>query len=288
MSLPFDHIVVLDFESTCKEGTPPDPQEIIELPSVLVSLEERAVVDAFETFVRPVHHPRLDPFCTELTSIRQEQVDGAPGFLDAYAMHRAWLSGHGLLAAGEGPRRRDGSGEPDRFVFVTCGDWDLSTMLPAQCAASQLPVTELPRVYRRWCNIKKPFGAAFQRDKGFGMPTMLESLGLELQGRHHRGIDDCHNIARIALALVERGAVLDVTGKLPPSRYPALSVRLRRGDEVHPAVLAKRSIASLLGLASGVFRTRIGEVRTADGTAVTDDVLAELRDEVVLDATAGS
>ena len=34
-------------------------------------------------------------------------------------------------------------------------------------------------------------------DKKFGMPQALEHLGIDLQGTHHRGIDDARNIAAI-------------------------------------------------------------------------------------------
>ena len=37
------------------------------------------------------------------------------------------------------------------------------------------------------------------------MPHMLELTGLELEGRHHSGIDDSRNIARVALKLLEEG-----------------------------------------------------------------------------------
>jgi inhibitor of KinA sporulation pathway (predicted exonuclease) len=139
MSAAFDRLVVLDFEATCQPGTPPSPQEVIEFPSVLVSLRDRAVVDSFGTFVRPVHHPTLSAFCTELTTIRQEDVDAAPVFADVLAAHRAWLEGHDLF---------DSQGR-ERFAFVTCGDWDLQTMLPVQCAAAGVPIAGLPRAYRR-------------------------------------------------------------------------------------------------------------------------------------------
>lgn len=36
------------------------------------------------------------------------------------------------------------------------------------------------------------------------MPEMLELMGLELEGRHHSGIDDAQNIAKVAIALLER------------------------------------------------------------------------------------
>lgn len=267
MTNAFDKLVVLDFEATCQPGGAPAPQEIIEFPSVLVSLRERAVLDEFSSFVRPVHHPGLSEFCTELTGIRQEDVDGAPTFLEVLARHQAWLAGHGLLGPADAPR----------FAFVTCGDWDLATMLPVQCAAVGLGMHELPRVYRRWINIKKIYVERMRTSKGDGMPAMLRGLGLELEGRHHRGIDDCHNIARIALALAARGGSFEHTGRLSSSHYPELPLELRWRDQVQTAVLRKRSVPSLLGLASGLFRTKMTRVFTADGVEVTDEEqLAEL------------
>ena len=41
------------------------------------------VVDEFASFVRPVRHPQLTAFCTELTSITQAQVDAARAELRA-------------------------------------------------------------------------------------------------------------------------------------------------------------------------------------------------------------
>jgi ERI1 exoribonuclease 3 len=271
MPSPFEHVVVLDFEATCQPGAPPDPQEIIEFPSVLVSLVDDAVIDEFSSFVRPVHHPRLSQFCSELTSIQQPDVDAAEPFLAVLAAHRAWLTNHDLLGPG-----------PPRFAFVTCGDWDLATMLPVQCAASALKINTLPLAYRRWCNIKTVFAAMSTRSKGFGMPTMLRTLGLELEGRHHRGIDDCRNIARIALALHARGATLDVTGRLSASHYPELPLTLHWHDLSATAVLRKRSLPALLGLACGLFHTQVVQAWTADGTILTDDLLLELTDDTTL------
>lgn len=39
-----------------------------------------------------------------------------------------------------------------QFLFVTCGDWDLKTMLPSQCALENLQV---PPYCKMWLNIKK-------------------------------------------------------------------------------------------------------------------------------------
>lgn len=268
MRTSYDRLVVLDFEATCQPGAPPVPQEIIEFPSVIVSLPDRAVGDSFSSFVRPVHHPTLSAFCTELTSIRQQDVAAAPTFPEVLAAHQAWLKKHDLL---------DSDGR-ERFAFLTCGDWDLQTMLPAQCAASGLSVAALPRAYRRWINIKKVFLSVTKKAKSLGMPAMLRALGLELEGTHHRGIDDCHNIARIALALAARGARFEITSKLAASHYPELSLELQWRDRVLPAVLRKRHLASLLGLASGLFRAKLSRAYGPDGAELTDDLLAELPD----------
>jgi len=38
---------------------------------------------------------------------------------------------------------------------------------------------------------------------------MLEWCALELEGRHHSGIDDARNIAKVAMKLVEQGFVFN-------------------------------------------------------------------------------
>ncbi|MEN9576703.1 MAG: hypothetical protein RL514_4558 [Verrucomicrobiota bacterium] len=52
--------------------------EIIEIGAVAVRAEDGVPLAEFQSFVRPVRHPRLTPFCTQLTSIQQTDVDGAP------------------------------------------------------------------------------------------------------------------------------------------------------------------------------------------------------------------
>ena len=198
------YLIVLDFEATCDSPERPSPQEIIEFPSVLLTTKTLEVVDTFEAFVRPYHHPVLSPFCRALTGIRQEEVDRGSLFNDVLAEHLAWLNSHGL------PLTEDAAGPS--YTFVTCGDWDLATMLPAQCHAAVPPIDLVPWPYRRWINIKRVFRAVCGQ-KPNGMTGMLRALGLDLIGRHHRGIDDCHNIARIVRALLERGGTLERSGE---------------------------------------------------------------------------
>lgn len=50
--------------------------------------------------VRPTEHPRLDPFCSELTGIGQPQVDRAPLLAEALPSFEAWLCGLGVPLGG--------------------------------------------------------------------------------------------------------------------------------------------------------------------------------------------
>lgn len=204
---PFEYYVVLDFEATCDRGKAPEPQEIIEFPSVLLSGETFEVLDEFRSFVRPKYNRLLSPFCLELTGITQDQVNGANLFPAVLADHMAWLGGNSLCLWPED------SGAS--FSFILCGDWDLLTMFPSQCRVCQPPIDHIPHAFRQWINIKKHFAAWHGTEKAPGMAGMLRKLKLKLTGRHHSGIDDCHNIAKIARYLAENGVELSATTELP-------------------------------------------------------------------------
>ena len=69
--------IVMDVEATCWErGTDLNSQEIIEIGAVKLdgSLE---LLGQFDSFVRPLQRARLSQFCTNLTTITQEDVESA-------------------------------------------------------------------------------------------------------------------------------------------------------------------------------------------------------------------
>ena len=96
-------------------------------------------------------------------------------------------------------------------LFVTCGDWDLKTMLPNQLSISDADYGldeqgNLIAPYNRWINIKTPFRKHVELPRvNIGMAGMLKKLKLDLVGRHHSGIDDCKNILRIIQTMREGG-----------------------------------------------------------------------------------
>ena len=200
LSAKIDYFLVLDFEATCEDKAKMKPQEIIEFPVLKVNAQTMKVESTFHSYVQPTAHPILTPFCTELTGITQEMVNGQPILQEVLKEFHKWMSVNGLL-------------DPSvNSCFVTCGDWDLKTMLPSQCKNFKLSI---PHYFRRWVNIKRIFEEA-TGEKNKGMPGMLRHLGLQLEGRHHSGIDDSRNIAHILAKLAEIQPNIQPTMQLPP------------------------------------------------------------------------
>lgn len=186
-------LCVLDFEATCWDNNskPKQQMEIIEFPSILYEIDEekntQTFISKFAKYVKPCINPTLTAFCTDLTGITQSTVNSAETFKDVYTQHIKWLKTHVPFDS--------------IFLFATCGHWDLATQLPRDIKHHKL---KLHSYYTSYINVKDEFEIFYQK-KAKGMTGMLDALGLKLEGRHHSGIDDTHNIAKIMLYLIENG-----------------------------------------------------------------------------------
>jgi len=170
------YYLVVDLEATTSDdgSLPPEHMETIEIGAVLVDGQALAVVDEFQSFVRPVRHPRLLPFVTKLTSITQALVDSAPLFPEAFAALRARLIDH-----------------RHPLVFASWGRYD-RIQLERDCTLHGVPNNMPPHL-----NLKTEFTKVQGLKKKLGMAEALKLCGLKLEGAHHRGIDDARNIARM-------------------------------------------------------------------------------------------
>jgi len=132
----------------------------------------------YQTFVRPKLNPFLSDFCTELTSIRQRDIDLAPDFPSALADFVEWTERY------------------VPFVLASWGDYDRK-QLHEDC---ELHGLEYP--FGKHVNLKKAFARLEGRCKQCGMRQALRMLQIPLDGTHHRGIDDARNIAKIVDARI--------------------------------------------------------------------------------------
>ena len=122
-------------------------------------------------------HPltlRLSDFCKSLTSIRQEDVDGADEFPAVFRRFVDWIG-------------------PDPFVLCSWGAYDLN-QIRTDCKRHGLA---MPAAFENHVNVKQEF-ARLRNVRPCGMARALKHAGLSLEGTHHRAIDDVRNIAKLA------------------------------------------------------------------------------------------
>jgi inhibitor of KinA sporulation pathway (predicted exonuclease) len=105
------------------------------------------------------------------------------------------------------------------YFPVACIDirrpWDCAKFLRMQCYYNDI---EYPRWARKWINIRKEFSNFYStRPCGkirsylyvfiirccSGIIKMLAHVGLTFEGRHHSGLVDATNIARVAIELLQ-------------------------------------------------------------------------------------
>jgi inhibitor of KinA sporulation pathway (predicted exonuclease) len=174
-------INIVDVEATCWDGQPPPGQvsEIIEIGLTVVDLTENTRLGKHRILVRP-RRSRVSEFCTELTSLTQEEVDGGVSFQEACR----------LLATEH---------ESNRRPWASWGDYDRKQFL-RQCKDTEYPFSS------DHTNAKLRFTEAHNLRKRPGMAQALQIAGLKLEGRHHRGDDDSWNIAALVLHLRSRNA----------------------------------------------------------------------------------
>lgn len=180
MRIPNAFYLVIDLEATCSNdgSVPRHEMEIIEIGAVLQNARTFETESEFQTFVRPVRHPRLTAFCTGLTSITQDQVDTAPLFPQALASMKEWMDGF------------------EDALFCSWGDYDRFQFLQdCQCHGVEYPFSS------GHLNLKEAFSKSLSTRRRFGVDGALRRLGLVLEGTHHRGLDDARNIARIVRAV---------------------------------------------------------------------------------------
>jgi inhibitor of KinA sporulation pathway (predicted exonuclease) len=164
-----DRVLVVDVEATCWEGTPPEGQtnEIIEIGVCELDVLTTERVSKRSILVRP-ERSTVSPFCTELTTLTQDQVDQGVTFVEACRLLRKDF------------------GAKDR-VWASYGDYDRKQF-------------ERQGTYPfgpRHVNVKTLFALTRALPREVGMAQAMELAGLPLEGTHHRGDDDAWNIAAL-------------------------------------------------------------------------------------------
>ena len=183
-----DQILVVDVESTCWDGQPPqgEESEIIEIGACLLNTANGERTEKTSILVRP-ERSRVSPFCTELTTLTQAQVDTGVSFAEACEQLKRQF-------------------RLNVRIWASYGDYDRQ-MFDRQCKAFWIRYP----FGKGHVNVKSLFALTCGLQREIGMSSAIEKLGLPLLGTHHRGDDDAWNIAGILWRILQsaRAELLD-------------------------------------------------------------------------------
>lgn len=172
--------IILDLEATCWEKRDKQPNEIIEIGAVCIN-EEKQIISEFNRFVKPTVHTMLSDFCTELTSITQQQVDDAQLFPIVLEEFQNWILSFGV-----------------EYLLCSWGFYD-RVQFKNDCELHGLATDWL----ESHISLKHQY-AIIRQTRSMGMKNALKNEKITLVGTHHRGIDDAKNIAKIFIKLFDK------------------------------------------------------------------------------------
>lgn len=172
--------IIYDLEATCWRSPKPRQVEIIEIGAVKVN-EKLEIIDEFCEFILPIVHPKIDRFCTKLTSITQEDVDPADNFDVVVQRFEEWMSPQAAPT-----------------VLLSWGEFD-----KRQFAAD----AKLHNMDLNWLKYWACMQSHYSKYKGaknqIGLKNALKLEGLEFNGTQHRAIEDARNMAELFIKVAK-------------------------------------------------------------------------------------
>jgi len=184
-----DKLIVIDIEATCWDTDPPPGQEaeIIEIGVCVLDVQTGQRVAQQSILIRP-EHSEVSPFCTELTTLTQSEVNGGVSFEHACRiLRRKYRSA-------------------DR-TWASYGDYD-RRQFEKQCRERAI-VYPFASTH---LNIKNLAALTCGWPREVGMLRAMSLLKLPVEGTHHRGVDDAWNTGLILSTLI-----LQRRGELAPA-----------------------------------------------------------------------
>jgi inhibitor of KinA sporulation pathway (predicted exonuclease) len=182
-------INVVDIEATCWANDVEKPagqlSEIIEVGVCTLDVATLSVQEPRGILTFPIDS-EVSLFCTKLTTLTADKIRAEGVELGAACLYLR-----------EFRKSRE-------HIWASYGDYD-RRMFAENCKRREIPY---PFGARHW-NVKSMAAVAFGWPAEVDMAVALARMGLELEGTHHRGVDDAANTARILAELIRgmRGAI---------------------------------------------------------------------------------
>lgn len=174
-------VVIFDIEASCedREINPYYNMETIEIGAVKII--DNKISEEFQILIEPEYIQSLTPFCEQLTGITFADLKGQPKFTEAI------IDFHNFIK--------------DCDIY-SCGDFDRKFLTKELKEKGETYEHELIKnaINSYHKDLKKNY-TKFTNKKKAGMIGMARELGIVLEGKHHRGLDDSKNLAKIYIEL---------------------------------------------------------------------------------------
>ena len=169
------NFIIFDLEATCWEGSPNGiEQETIEIGAICLN-RYGEFLGSYNRFIKPILNPYLSPFCKELTTITQEEINRAKTFPVVIEEFQDWAEIY----------------END-YLLCSWGSFDKKMLIHDSI---------LHKLEYEWIeqhiNLKKQYLEYKRINRPYGLKKAVEKEGFEFTGTHHRGISDAENLAKL-------------------------------------------------------------------------------------------
>ena len=183
------HHVIFDLETTCtnaifpheEEYFPKTEMETIEIGAVYYN-DNLSYVHGFNSIVKPIRHPILTDFCTDLTKITQADVDKADNFPAVFTRFIKWID-----------TNRDGT----PYNLYAWGNFDKKQL------ERDFVYHNIEFNWPEYINIRQMFKDNVS-NKNMNLIDACRKVGLVFVGILHNGFDDAYNTARIFKVMKEQ------------------------------------------------------------------------------------
>ena len=172
--------IIYDLEATCWENRRSRKVETIEIGAVKLS-EYGEVESTFCKFIKPILNPFLSPFCMNLTSISQVQINRADRFPLVIEDFQDWIEIF-----------------DEDYLLCSWGNFDKKILISN---------SEYHDMDSEWAhkhiNLKQQYHEIRRLRRAMGLRRVVEKEGFEFTGTAHRGIDDAKNLAKVFIKYID-------------------------------------------------------------------------------------
>jgi|GEM_PF-1137281 len=161
-------------------------REIIQISAVTFNFNTPwQEAQTFDAFIKPILNPILSERTTNVTGITQQDVDNAESTEDVLWNFQQFSKNQPVYS----------NGNDINPVAETCG---------LQSIKNPLTVTN-------WASLREPLYAALHQvvgdfdDEEYPSGELYKLLGINMNGRAHNALHDCHSIAATLQELAKRG-----------------------------------------------------------------------------------